>query len=232
MLTTARRLLLLLVLLSLPLAARAEPIRDWSGPYAGLTLGVADGSTRVTGNRFTYNQNRAVNRVDHDYRGGVFDGVAGWNWQRGRLVFGPELSLGYGDLQSALVFNTDNDIDQVRIDWQASLTARLGVALGDALVYARTGLAFARTRNVGGDVNGGVLNLSDAHRRQTVDHGVTFGLGVEQALAANRRVRLEFSQTEFETYSLANQDGAPGSQVYVVENGPIRAVRIGLLWAF
>jgi len=136
------------------------------------------------------------------------------------------------NLDSNLVFNSDNDIDQVEIKWSGALAGRVGHVLGDTLVYAKGGLAFARFSNIGGDVNSGALTLSDAHMRGDVLYGPMLALGVERFVAKNWSARLEYSYSDYGEYSQANQDGAPGSQVYRVCNGPVQRLTLGFAYHF
>ncbi len=212
--------------------ANADPNRAWDGFYAGVTLNYSRAETTVVGNRFTYNQNRAVNLVEHSYDGRGFGGFVGWNTAIGDLVVGSELSMNRDSLESDLVFNSDNDIDQVEIKWSGALVGRLGLVLGETLIYTKAGLAVARIYNIGGDVNGGTLTLSDAHIRDDIFIGPTYALGTERFIAKNLALRIEFSHTDFGAYSQANEDGAPGSQVYEINNGPVQKLSIGLVYQF
>jgi hypothetical protein len=60
-----RLIMALPVLAMLTGTAVADTSDAWSGAYAGITLGLSAADTTIVGNRFTYNQNQAVNRVEH-----------------------------------------------------------------------------------------------------------------------------------------------------------------------
>lgn len=215
-------------------AAADTPI-DWSGWYAGVALQINEADTEVVGNRFTYNQNSDPNVVRHDAYGGAGLGLfLGHNWQRQRLVFGGEFALSVTDLSSDLVFNADNDIDQVDIAALGHLSARLGYVVGSTLFYGRGGLAFARISNLGGDMNAGGLDLDDIHQNVEWAVGPAIGIGAEHILGSGAILRLEYSHSDFPTYSQGNNQGAiPGvSQVYNVDNGPIRALSLGLVFRY
>ncbi|MDA8586142.1 outer membrane beta-barrel protein [Rhodobacteraceae bacterium] len=221
-----------LALFAFPTVGLADPEADWDGLYLGGGLQFSRGETEVIGNRFTYNQRTALNFVRHDYDGFGVHGFVGKNVRRGDFVFGFEMSLAFASLESSLVFNTDNDIDQVEINWSGSLTGRAGRAFGDNLFYVKGGLAVADIRNVGGDVNNGSLQLSDAHIREDILLGPTVGVGFERLLNDKYSLRVEYNYTEFRDFSQANQDGAPGSQVYNVDNGPLQSLNIGIVLDF
>lgn len=222
----------IIVSLGLAAPALADPAEDWSGRYWGGSLNFATGETTIIGNRFTYNQNQAENRVEHSYEGAGISGFLGTNRQRGAFVYGGEASLAFSDLSSGLVFNTDNDIDQVEIDWSGTLSGRLGYVVSDTLIYAKGGVTVANVRNIGGDVNGGALTLSDAHNRSGPLYGATVAVGAERLIGKNTALRVEFSHTRFDAYAEANEDGVPGSQVYRVRNGPVQTLSLGLTLKF
>ena len=120
----------------------AGSVREWDGPYVGASLNFSGAVTTILGNRFTYNQNQAVNLAEHDYNGRALSGFTGWNWQHGKIVFGGEVSLGIGGLSSDLVFNSDSDIDQVEIDWTGALAGRMGYVSNNSLFYLKAGISF------------------------------------------------------------------------------------------
>jgi hypothetical protein len=227
-----RLIMALPVLAMLTGTAVADTSDAWSGAYAGIALGLSAADTTIVGNRFTYNQNQAVNRVEHAYSGVSAGGTVGWNARRDAFVYGGALAFRWDDLNSDLVFNTDNDIDQVDVAWSGAFTLRAGVVHQDALIYALAGVAFARINNLGGDVNGGALTESDAHRRSDTYYGPIVGIGIEHLLSGGWSAKLELTFEDYDSYSQANQDGVPGSQVYQVDNGPIGRLAFGLVYNF
>lgn len=218
-------------LFALPGFACAET-NTWTGFYAGLSYSFASGETGIVGNRFTYNQNSNPNIVDHDYDGSGLGAVVGWNRQVGDVVYGFELAVQDEDLSSDLVFNSDNDIDRVDIAWSGALTGRIGQVAWETLFYLRGGIAFAQIENVGGDVNGGTLTLSDAHINDDMSTGPLIGIGAERFVHDNVILRLEYNRSDFGRFRQANQDGVPGSQVYRIENGPVERVSLAVMYQF
>jgi opacity protein-like surface antigen len=105
--------------------------------------------------------------------------------------------------------------------------------ISDTLAYFKGGFAFTEIKNVGGDVNGGELTLSDAHNRDDVSKGTTFALGAEQFFTYKLVGRIEYSQTDFGAYFEANDDGAvPRSQFYRIDNSPIKTLSVGFIYQF
>src|SRR4051794_4582711 len=142
------------------LAAPIAPI-SWTGPYFGLQLGAGSISDKLTeSTSFVPPQ---TGHADRDGAGAVGGAHAGFNWQFGGIVFGPE-----GDLEGVASSHSGRCLLQdvgggnpapntcfdsalgyrfsTTIDWQASLRARLGYAFGDALFYGTGGAAFAGIR--------------------------------------------------------------------------------------
>ena len=206
---------------------------DWAGSDLGIGLGAGFGSANVTGNRFTYDSNAAVNRVDHTFSGAGGEIYAGRNFTAGRIVYGGEVGLSWADLNSAMVFNADDDIDEASVGLTGTLSGRLGYSFDNLLLYLKAGVALAQTRNIGGDVDGGVLDAADAHDRNGLQVGPLVGIGGEHQLPKGIRLRIEYTYTDFFSYREANDQGAvPGSQSYVVDNGPIQRVTVGLIMPF
>lgn len=104
------------------------PISDWAGPYAGVQLGFGDLDINATnptpGANFP-----AVNLSDDGFLGGVH---AGYNWDRGTLVYGVEADIDFTDIS----FNT------VDVDTISRLRLRMGVDTGSAFVYGTAGAAY------------------------------------------------------------------------------------------
>lgn len=100
---------------------------DWSGPYAGLSYGRTSGSFEIA-------SGTVLNYLD-GHATGVF---LGYNLQRGQLVFGGELSYATvsGMVADDAGFGNDDTLDSL-----LELRGRLGVSLGNALVYGAVGLS-------------------------------------------------------------------------------------------
>jgi len=221
---------LLAALLGLPSVLFAE---DWDGPYVGGGLTYSIGETEVVGNRFAYDVNAAETRVPHDFEGFGLSAFAGWNKRFDERVFGAELRVTNAKLGSTTSVNSGGATDEVSIGWTAEAIGRVGYVLDSTLIYGGGGLAFASISNLGGDLDGGLLDVADAHMLDDVRLGAVLVLGAEVKLGSGWGLRGEFSQTDFRTYLQANQQGSvPGSQFYVVDNGPIQAVTLGVIYEF
>jgi outer membrane immunogenic protein len=104
-----------------------EPLgpSSWAGPYLGASFGYEHGEV----------SNNPTNPA------GVFGGIeAGYNWQRGQFVWGGETDIqlsGADDTFAAWQFSNP---------WFGTLRGRVGVALGDILLFGTAGLAYGALR--------------------------------------------------------------------------------------
>ena len=143
----------------------ASTSTDWSGSYCGLSYS-SGGGTESSAYYSTYDY------VDDTAIGGF----CGNNWQRNNLVYGGELNVTAGSL-AQYAGNHDE------LGTRTELRARVGYAMGDALVYGFLGygtsdLTFVNT-GTGYDVAGG-----------------TYGLGVDYMVTDRMFAGLEVSNLE------------------------------------
>ena len=98
----------------------------------------------------------AFQAVDISADGSDFGGLVGYNFQRGNLVYGIELSLANGGATGNSVVDTLY-FDET-LEWEvkssAALVARVGTVVGKTLFFGSVGVAQSK-------VNFGYLNLSD-----------------------------------------------------------------------
>lgn len=198
-------------------AAQAEdlPVADWNGFYAGVFAGYgldreADTSSSTSGTypagggalyEVTYDSSRS--RVETAL-GGV---RAGYNFQSGNIVLGTEAGVMFGNFGKQSVANSDwvYDDDDVGPDDDSfhltassvrsfdstvagTLEAKLGVALGDWLLYGKGGLAVAEGTATGrhtmtgsgpGLGNVSVGSYDGDSSASALLFGTTFSLGAE-----------------------------------------------------
>jgi len=122
--------------------------------------------------------------------GGVFGGFAGYNWQSGNIVFGVEADGSWADLKHSQNFSQGNFgpiTVRGEVEWLATIRGRLGVAVGQTLIYGTGGVAF-------GGVNSGWVadsNPSTATFAKDTKTGWVAGGGIEHAFARNWSLRAE-----------------------------------------
>jgi outer membrane immunogenic protein len=143
-------------------------VTDWSGSYCGLSYSSGGGteSSAIYGT-YTYDY------VDDTAIGGF----CGNNWQRNNLVYGGELNVTAGSLAIDDFFSPDE------LGARTELRARVGYAMGDALVYGFLGYGTSDFTFVitgpGYDVAGG-----------------TYGLGVDYMVTDSMFAGFEVSNLE------------------------------------
>ncbi|MCG3267514.1 outer membrane protein [Yoonia sp. I 8.24] len=127
-------------------APQAAAVTDWSGAYAGGTLGGVSGSSLFC--QEGYEETCEDNPNDFDQptpapEGAIFGLTAGYNWQRGNIVYGVE-----ADISKASAEGDTGDTDdfgcgeecQTDILAAATLRGRLGYATGQWLPYVTAGV--------------------------------------------------------------------------------------------
>ncbi len=143
-----------------PVAVVPAPY-DWSGFYAGLSAGKTSGDITYVG--------EGTETFDLDGRS--FGGFAGYNFQRGSLVYGLELAL--QDVDAEIETFPDYHFNYVH-----DLKARIGFTNDNMLFYAFGGYSMGEWEN-------GSDGTFDAD-------GPNMGLGVEMAFRENWLVGLEY----------------------------------------
>lgn len=144
---------------------------NWAGGYAGLNAGyewgdVTNNSTEPSG-----------------FAGGF---QAGYNWQRGHLVFGGEADLqlsGADDTFAPYQFSNP---------WFGTMRARAGWAMNNILLYGTAGLAFGELK-----VESGGLD------EDNTEVGWTAGLGMEIGFTPNWSAKVEYLYMDLGSHSFS-----------------------------
>lgn len=177
---------------------------NWSGFYLGANVGGAWGTDKVhdAGSDWcngggsgpcTYNNNAT----------GVFGGgQLGFNLQRGNIVFGPEVDLGYMDLSHTAWQVAGLSSSTVSPGFYADATARLGYAVDRAVVYAKGGYAY---------YGGSLSNWTDDgpnHNASTSGlNGWTLGGGLEYKINPSLSLKAEYLHFDFGSVTNSVQHG-------------------------
>lgn len=149
------------------LPAPAPAVMDWSGFYAGGTVAYGGGDMEY--------RNPGASWVIEDETG--FGAFAGYNWQRGSLVYGAELGvLQYDGFPGG--FSSES------FDMMIDLKGRVGFAAGRALVYGFVGYTMG-----GYDIPGS--------GSWDVD-GMNYGVGVDVAVYERMFVGVEYMVRDLE----------------------------------
>jgi opacity protein-like surface antigen len=199
----------------------------WTGLYVGGHLG------RVWGNHDISSDVPGVGvfRVPAEHDGWIGGLHGGLNYQAGALVLGVEGTLALADIEGRGRFQADaiapglvvhSDANTSRLN---SVVARVGLAQGPFLWFAKAGIARVSYDLTGYSEIGGVV-LGGTEVKGTRS-GATYGAGVEYALARHWTARLDYDRFD------------PGGKLYPIDGGTMltltpdyHTVRFGLSYLF
>jgi outer membrane immunogenic protein len=170
----------------------AVAARDWSGAY----IGVSGGFDQFDGSYSSLDLDRTAaldtaNEGSADGRS--FGLVAGYDAQRGAVVYGIEASLSRPDARIVYVDNYTPDYSwgyAQSVTSLAMLRGRVGFSIGDTLVYGAAGLAAGQVRVTGYDTfvdpaGGGITDWRG---------GWTVGLGLERRIGDGWSATVEYRE--------------------------------------
>jgi len=189
-----------------PIVEMRSTIQDWSGPYAGIAVGVASLHSLY------------LPSVGNDPELGgdsvTFTGLAGYNVQYDNIVFGVEADITWANLKAR------NRLDEVdmEVPYIATARARLGYALENTLIYATAGVGALK----------GEMTLTAFNETDTKTHfGYVVGAGIETSVWESLNVRLEYIYGDFgkKTYNFT-----PGDVTEDINS--VHLVRAGLVYTF
>ncbi|MFL9503529.1 outer membrane protein [Rhodopseudomonas palustris] len=157
-----------------PAAPVAAPAEDWAGLYAGATLGYGFNGDDRLGIRDAISGTLLGDAGDISVSGAEAGLRIGYRWQRGGLVFGPELGFSAADISDS----ASGVVDGVASTGESTVTDLLAlrfqtgfVTENDLLIFGTLGVARASI-----DYR---LNGQAADYKTT---GYIAGLGVEKAI--------------------------------------------------
>jgi outer membrane immunogenic protein len=165
---------------------------------------------------------------------------AGYNWQRGPVVYGVEADISGTGLKStmnttlqSLFVPPPTAFTTSSIDWYGTVRGRLGWANGPVMFYGTGGLAYGRT-SVNSTLNDNIVPASLNSQSSSVKTGWVAGFGIEYLLRPNLIANLGYQYVDLGTTSLVASSlggGVPLSQIVNV-SGRFQAVSVGLSWLF
>jgi outer membrane immunogenic protein len=163
---------------------------------------------------------------------------AGYNWQRGSVVYGLEADISGTGLKSTmnttlqgLFLPAPTAMTTSSIDWYGTVRGRLGWATGPVMFYGTGGLAYGRT-NVNSTLTDNILLTSLNSQSSSVKAGWVAGFGIEYLLRPNLIVNLGYQYVDLGTTSLVTSPaGGPLSQS-INAHGQFQTVSVGLSWLF
>jgi outer membrane immunogenic protein len=170
---------------------------SWQGFYVGAHAGLVTGNTQGLADLSLFGGPAIA--TDYSLAGALYGVHAGYNLQRGAVVFGIEGSWSGSNVQGntacVVVFDCKREVDSVY-----TLAGRLGWAMNRTMVYGLLGVAW-------GEVNTKVtsqlipISLSSDERHV----GWVAGFGLEHALSDRVSFRIEYTRIDLgdETHNLA-----------------------------
>ncbi|TGN57496.1 porin family protein [Paracoccus liaowanqingii] len=164
-------------------AASSAPLaRNWSGFYAGAQIGYGTlGASVDLENIPGVDWAPKASLTDGDFAYGLH---AGYNAQRGRFVYGAEFAVSSGN--SRLGGSYEGVEGGAEMDRTSRIVGRVGYDLGDALVYATSGLARAKVSTFG-------LAGDESY---TFD-GYVLGVGIDFRVTDNVLLGAEYVHEQF-----------------------------------
>ncbi len=110
----------------------------------------------------------------NDPNGVIAGGQLGYNWQRGNVVLGLEMDLGFMDLKSSVTKGAlRSDLDG---GFYGDITGRLGYSFGTALLYAKGGFAVLDGEAKVSGPSNGVVTPTDGFTGWTLGGGLEYSL--------------------------------------------------------
>jgi outer membrane immunogenic protein len=170
------------------------PYVSWAGFYLGAHVGGVWGTDKVTdvdGDWGNFVRGASFNNNTSAVFGG---GQLGYNFQRGNFVFGPEVDLGFMDLNHTIgqpVTPTDAT-SAVKPGFYADVTGRLGYSVDRALLYAKGGYAY-----YGGNIDNFSESAAVTHLSASGMSGWTVGAGVEYKISPVWSLKAEYQHFDF-----------------------------------
>ena len=145
--------------------------------------------------------------VDQDGFAGLFGAQLGYSHQVGNIVYGLEGDWAWTSFKEGREFDNGEYYVKARMDWLATLRARLGLAAGNAMVYATAGLALAELDHCANSDTPCSRDGDNDTRWNGVLPGLAVGTGVEVALGHNLSFKGEYLYVQMDTKNIVYDVG-------------------------
>jgi outer membrane immunogenic protein len=163
---------------------------SWTGWYIGAHAGVNWQQSSSTNNYTT----TSANVAHTDGSGFIGGGQIGYNWQHGNSVFGVEGDfswLGGGGSNSIPEPGKQSAFVSNKVDWLSTVRGRMGLAVGDTMVYATGGVAIGHANNSQAPFETGVGAVLHVKSESKTKVGWVVGGGIEHMWDQHWTVGLE-----------------------------------------
>lgn len=184
-------------------ASPARTATDWSGVYVGANWGKSWGGADWSNSAGALSVPDAMGRQGND---GMFvGGTIGINRQTGAWVYGLEADLAFADIRGNVPCGTFWYTFNCRTDTKllGSAAARLGYAVGNGLVFAKAGVAYAADQHAWDVFFWDNTGAGDAGR-----FGWLLGAGGEYAVTPTWSVKAEYDWYSFGSKTVSMPDVA------------------------
>jgi outer membrane immunogenic protein len=178
--------------------AVADGARDsWTGGYVGIHGGYAWGDATTRDDPADWGTDpKWIGPFPYNVDGAFGGGTAGYNFQVGSLVLGPEADVGYLNLDGSRRTTSDNPTkyQTLAVDggMYALLGGRVGFAFGKTLVYGKGGWVWFDTEATQTTTNPGYKTNGTGSY-----NGLAYGGGLEQALGGGWSIKAEYMHFDF-----------------------------------
>jgi outer membrane immunogenic protein len=224
------------------------PVFSWTGCFVGAHGGWGWGKKEVHESATFSSTSAFSGSTSSDTSGAIFGGQVGCDYQ-----FATNWVVGIqGDFAGARLTGDrfcdplfcepggSSGLIQVRTDWIASVTGRLGVTgwLPRTLLYVRGGVAWVKDKWTFTDVDGIALGTSSEPAESAIvtqtRTGWTIGGGIEYAIAPNWSIFAEFNHYDFGTKKMFHFASTSGStrSFDLSTTQRVESVRVGVNYRF
>jgi outer membrane immunogenic protein len=163
---------------------------------------------------------------------------AGYNWQRGSVVYGLEADISGTGLKSTMNTTLQSflappptAVTTSSIDWYGTVRGRLGWATGPVMIYGTGGLAYGST-NVNSTLTNNILSTSLNSQSSSVKAGWVAGFGIEYLWRPNLILNLGYQYVDLGKTSLVASSPNGRLTQSVNASGQFQVVSVGLSWLF
>ncbi len=178
----------------------------WGGLYIGGSVGFGTGDTtdKADVDFGNYDGEKSERQSDfealleailqskYDVNGAIYGVHAGYNWQRGNLVYGLEAGFNGTNMDGAspcvVLLSCERELD-----WYGTGVARIGYAPGNTFFYGFGGIAWGEVNTKIGLISPGVPLYVEGSETHV---GWTAGAGIEHAFNNRFSVRVEYSHVD------------------------------------
>lgn len=182
---------------------------DWSGFYAGGLLGFGRSVTVVDDRPCWW----ACEVPDTEGSGAQLGLTAGFNAQRGRLVYGIEADIATAPGAERATADEEDDVVTISTDRNlvGTLRGRAGLAMRDTLVFATAGAAFG---SYGHGATAGFEDNLDYAQVEGFGTSLVLGAGLEHRITDALSIKAEYLHLAWPDDYGCWRDGAPDAPCF------------------